>query len=143
MNIPFRWQKLNGLPICTYILYSLKNIVVDVWMYFYDHIKADELQFPKCVSRIMIQKADEIIPLGSRDKFELEFSGSSEPELWRFRAETSRAGALQFSSWNWADKRSNFLTLIKNVIQIFQFCACTIMITTNSYQFYGHLYKSM
>ena len=28
------------------------------------------------------------------DEFELEFSGSSEPELWRFRAESSRAGAL-------------------------------------------------
>ena len=34
-----------------------------------------------------------------RDEFEPEFSGSSEPELWRFRAEPSRAGALQFSSW--------------------------------------------
>ena len=30
----------------------------------------------------------------SRDAFELEFSGSSEPELLRFRAEPSRAGAL-------------------------------------------------
>ena len=39
----------------------------------------------------------------SRDEFELEFSGSSEPELWRFRAEPSRAGALRFSSWNRAE----------------------------------------
>ena len=39
----------------------------------------------------------------TRDEFELEFSGSSEPELWRFRAEPSRAGALQFSSWNRAE----------------------------------------
>jgi hypothetical protein len=30
----------------------------------------------------------------TRDEFELEFSGSSEPELWMFRAESSRAGAL-------------------------------------------------
>ena len=37
------------------------------------------------------------------DEFELDFSGSSEPELWRFRAESSQAGALQFLSWNWAD----------------------------------------
>ena len=43
----------------------------------------------------------------SRDEFELEFSGSSEPELWRFRAEPSRAGALQFSSWNRADNTYN------------------------------------
>ena len=34
----------------------------------------------------------------SRDEFELEFSGSSEPELWMYQAESSRAGALQFSS---------------------------------------------
>ena len=39
----------------------------------------------------------------SSDGFELEFSGSSEPELWSFRAESSRAGALQFSSWNRAE----------------------------------------
>ena len=39
----------------------------------------------------------------SSDGFELEFSGSSEPELWKFRAESSRAGALQFSSWNRAE----------------------------------------
>ena len=42
----------------------------------------------------------------------------------------SRAGALQFSSWNNADKKSNFVHLLN-------------MITTYSYQFYGHLYKSM
>ena len=42
--------------------------------------------------------------LFSSDEFELEFSGSSEPELGRFRAESSRAGALQFSSQNRADK---------------------------------------
>ena len=42
--------------------------------------------------------------VATRDEFELEFSGSSKPELWRFRAELSRAGALQFSSWNRADK---------------------------------------
>ena len=32
----------------------------------------------------------------SRDEFELEFSGSSEPELKIFRAESSRAGAFSF-----------------------------------------------
>ena len=42
------------------------------------------------------------------DEFELEFSGLSKPELWRFRAEPSRAGALQFSSWNRADKKEKF-----------------------------------
>ena len=30
----------------------------------------------------------------TRDEFKLEFFGSNEPELWRFRAEPSRAGAL-------------------------------------------------
>ena len=34
----------------------------------------------------------------SSDEFELEFSGSSEPELWSFRVDPSQAGALQFSS---------------------------------------------
>ena len=43
----------------------------------------------------------------TRDEFELEFSGSSEPELWSFRAESSRAGALQFPSWNRADNTDN------------------------------------
>ena len=54
---------------------------------------------------------------------------------WNFPAwvKLSYVWALQFSSWNRADKRSNVLTLIKYVVQIFQFCACTIMITTNSY----------
>ena len=39
----------------------------------------------------------------SKDEFELEFSGLSEPELWRFLAELSRAGALQFLSLNRAE----------------------------------------
>ena len=30
----------------------------------------------------------------TRDEFELEFSGSSKPELWKFRADPSQAGAL-------------------------------------------------
>ena len=58
----------------------------------------------------------------NRDGFEQEFSGSSEPELWRFRAEPSRAGALQFPSWNRADdtdnmyvKNSKFLTYFSKI----------------------------
>ena len=47
------------------------------------------------------------IKTGCRDGFELEFSGSSEPELWMFRAEPRRAGTLQFSSWNRADNTDN------------------------------------
>ena len=47
-------------------------------------------------------KVTQQLPLTS-DEFELEFSGSSEPELWRIRAESSRAEALQFPSWNRAD----------------------------------------
>ena len=43
----------------------------------------------------------------SSDEFELEFSGSSEPELWSFRVDPSQAGALQFSSWNRADNIYN------------------------------------
>ena len=35
------------------------------------------------------------------DEFELDFSSSSKTELWKFWAEPSRAGAFQFSSWNW------------------------------------------
>ena len=41
-------------------------------------------------------KTDSYIAI--RDGFELEFFDSSELELQRFRAESSRAGALQFSS---------------------------------------------
>ena len=41
------------------------------------------------------------------DEPEPEFSSSSEPELWSFRAEPSRAGALQFPSWNRADNTDN------------------------------------
>ena len=37
---------------------------------------------------------DEDIEVHSSDGFELEFSGSSEPELKIFRAESSRAGAF-------------------------------------------------
>mgnify|MGYP006975726399 CR=1 FL=1 len=69
----------------------------------------------------------------SRDGFELEFSGSSEPELWSLRAESSRAGALQFSSWNRAEI---FLKLQSN----FQ-SSTSIMIITNCMIIYMNLYK--
>ena len=32
--------------------------------------------------------------VGTKDDFELEFSGSSEPELWRFRAEPSQGTSV-------------------------------------------------
>ena len=38
-------------------------------MYFYDHIKTDEIRFPQIISRILIQKADYISPLGSTQNF--------------------------------------------------------------------------
>ena len=41
------------------------------------------------------------------DEFELEFSGSSELELWKFQADPSRAWALYFPSWNRADNYDN------------------------------------
>ena len=50
------------------------------------------------------------------DEFELKFSSSSQAELWRFRAEPSQAGALQFPSWNRAEI---FLSPIKNYNQNF------------------------
>ena len=34
-------------------------------MHFYDHIKTDEIRFPQIISRILIQKADYISPLGN------------------------------------------------------------------------------
>ena len=53
--------------------------------------------------------------LPSRDGFELEFSGSSEPELWRFRAEPSRAEPSWSTSvselkpsWIYTSLSSNF-----------------------------------
>ena len=45
--------------------------------------------------------------VATRDEFELEFFGSSKPELWRFQAKPSQAEALQFSSWNQADNTDN------------------------------------
>ena len=39
------------------------------------------------------------------DEPEPEFSSSSRAELWRFPAEPSRAGALQFPSWNRAEPK--------------------------------------
>ena len=45
------------------------------------------------------------IYVDSRDEFELEFSSSSKPELWRFQAKPS--WALQFLSWNRADNADN------------------------------------
>jgi hypothetical protein len=73
---------------------------------------------------------------------------------WNFLAQASQSyegseprqaelGHFNFRAETELTKEAIFLTLIKNVIQIFQFCACTIMITTNSYQFYDHLYISM
>ena len=70
-------------------------------------------------------------PVLTRDEFKLEFSGSSEPKLWRFRVEPSRAGALQFSSWNRAEHFYN---------QISKF-STSIKIITNSNQLYDHLYE--
>ena len=56
-------------------------------------------------------------------------------------SELSRAelGHFNFRAETELTKKKNF----DLVIQIFQSCAFTIMITTNSYQFHGHLYKSM
>ena len=41
------------------------------------------------------------------DEFEVEDSSSSPAKLWRFQAEPSQAGALQFLSWNGADNTDN------------------------------------
>ena len=54
--------------------------------------------------------------LDIRDEFELEFSGSSELKLGRFRAEPSRAGALWFSSWNQADNSDNMYVNKKQIL---------------------------
>ena len=47
------------------------------------------------------------IYVDSRDEFELEFSSSSKPELWRFRVEPSRAGHFNF----WAETELTMLTM--------------------------------
>ena len=52
--------------------------------------------------------------LATRDEFKLEFSGSSEPELWRFQAEPSW-GTL-FSSWNRADNSDNMYVNKKQIL---------------------------
>ena len=74
-----------------------------------------------------------ICPADGSDEFQLEISGSSKPELWRFRAEPSRAGALQFSSWN----RAEFFLEVQSNFQI----STSIMITTNSNQLHDNLYE--
>ena len=53
----------------------------------------------------------------TRDEFELELSNSSKPELWKFRAKPSRAGALQFSSWNRTEIFSRTIIKFPNFYQ--------------------------
>ena len=66
-----------------------------------------------------------MVSLDGRDEFELEFSGSSRAEIWRFRAEPSQPGALQFLSWNRADNTDNMYVkksqIINNYNQISRF----------------------
>ena len=69
----------------------------------------------------------------SSDGFELEFSGSSELELWSFRAESSRTGALQFSSWNRAE------IFLRTTIKFPKFYQYHII--TNSMIIFMNLYK--
>ena len=79
------------------ILLRSKHYVSSFW---------DWKSFQSCL-RTLIEKMWPTSYTLLRDGFELEFSGSSKPELWRFRAEPSRAGALQFPSWNRADNIDN------------------------------------
>ena len=71
--------------------------------------------------------------LVTTDEFELKFSGSSRAKLKGFWAEPS----LGISIFELKPS----LIIIFN--QIFQFCAFTIIITSNSDQMQDHLYKSI
>jgi hypothetical protein len=104
------------------------------FLQLYD-ILLSAVRYCKNISTTYINSFSIQSSIPNRDEFEQEFSGSSEPELWRFRAEQSRAGALQFPSWNRADK---ILTLIINFIKNLQFCAFMIIITFNSDQIQDH-----
>ena len=58
--------------------------------------------------------------LNTSDEFELKFSSSSRAEKV-----LSRAGALQFPSWNWAE-------FFYALVRIFQFCTCIIDISNSN-----------
>ena len=67
-----------------------------------------------------------------RDEFELQFSGSSEPQLWRFWAEPSWGTSIFELKPSW-----NFF---KNYTQISKF-STSIMIITNANQLHDNFYE--
>ena len=60
-------------------------------MYMVDNQKQSKLWYKTIKFDLFVRLRDKV---GSSDGFELEFSGSSEPELKIFRAESNRAGAF-------------------------------------------------
>ena len=75
---------------------------------------------------LVVMSSSWIFPARASPSYESSEPSRAELGHFNFRAETELT------------KKKNF----DLVIQI-QSCAFTIMITTNSYQFHGHLYKSM
>ena len=73
-----------------------------------------------------------LFDVAASDEFELKFSKLSQAELKRFRAESSGAGAFQFSSWNeltiFMSISSKFFALFKNYNQTSQFCSCNMIL---------------
>ena len=68
-----------------------------VWYIFFKYYEGKSFLFPTATDNVEY-KTDLGVTILLSDEFELEFSGSSEPELWSFQVDPSRAGALQFSS---------------------------------------------
>ena len=77
--------------------------------------------------------------LGSSDEFELEFSGSSEPVLWRFRAELSRAGHFNFR----AETELTILTICMSKNSKFFTYFPILLLYHDSNQFHDHLFEFM
>ena len=69
------------------------------------------------------------------DEFELEFSGSSEPELWMFRAKPSQAELGHFNLR--AETELNFFQELQSNFQI----STSVMIITNSNQLHDYLFE--
>ena len=64
---------------------------------FFKYYEGKSFLFPTATDNVEY-KTDLGVNILLSDEFELEISGSSEPELWSFQVDPSRAGALQFSS---------------------------------------------
>ena len=96
----------------------------------------------------------------NRDEFELEFSSSSKPEMWRFQAEPSQAWAIQFRAKNeltiltiCMSKNSKFLTYFSILLlyhdsnqfhaQLLEYCCTKGVFKVDLDTWFSHFHLSL